>query len=63
MVAADLEWECHFVESINRTWCGFAGLPIPKDTAPQDRPRLHTPWMPTELVARDVLSAMIATHG
>ena len=63
MVAADLEWECHFVESINGTWCGFAGLPIPKDTAPQDRPRLHTPWMPTELAARDVLFAMIATHG
>ena len=26
MVAGDFEWECHFVESIDRTWCGFAGL-------------------------------------
>jgi hypothetical protein len=63
MVAGDFEWECHFVESIDRTWCGFAGLPIPKDMAPQDRPRFHTPWMPTELATRDVLVAMISTHG
>lgn len=63
MVAADLEWECHFVKSINGTWCGFAGLPIPKGMDQKDRPRLHTPGMPTELASRDVLFAMISTHG
>lgn len=51
------------MESADRTWCGFAGLPIPKGMEQKDRPRLHTPWMPTELAAKYVLFAMIATHG
>lgn len=63
MVAGDFEWECHFVESIDRTWCGFAGLPIPEGKEQKDRPRLHTPWLPTELAAKDVLFAMVAAYG
>lgn len=59
----DPNWTCHFVQSVLGDWCGFAGKPIPAGKEPKDRKRLHTPWMPTEQAARDMLFALLAASA